>query len=303
MKIFACNKFLVFFALPFTVIFFSCLVSLNAQVVLSNTQDYKNFYFEVKQGHLLYEQGNYSEALLRYEAASQMVVFVQTSFLKKFLDTAIKAENEPLQKKYASLIERQKKTPAEYAHLGPKLDSLLAEDQRVRTKKQRLIQYYWKNLNNKSVMSSSKFLKAKKAEEEWSRTDSLNIQILLSLFEEHGFLDESKIGYERFSTVFLLLLHFDKDTSNTVLLPIFDKALAKGQITPDSYALILDRHLDSCKLPQKYYAWPMLRSDPKLSEEEIKQINNLREDIGIYSSEIIISESRGHWRVSYKSRE
>jgi len=152
-------------------------------------------------------------------------------------------------------------------------------------------------------MNSSKFLKAKKAKEEWSRTDSLNIQILLSMFEEYGFLDESKIGSERYKTVFLLLLHFDKDTSNTVLQPILDKALANGQITPSHYALILDRHLYACKLPQKYYAWPMLRSDPKLSIEEIKQINNLREDIGIYSNEIIISETRGYWQVSYKSRE
>ena len=123
-----------------------------------------------------------------------MVTFVQTPYLVKFLKTAKKAKNKPLQKKYESLIERQKKTPAEYAHLGPKLDRILAEDQRVRTENQRLIKYYWKNVDNKSVVNSSKFLKAKKAEEEWSRTDSLNIQTLFSMFEEYGFLDESKIG-------------------------------------------------------------------------------------------------------------
>jgi len=135
MKIFTYTKFNIFFALPFIVTFFSCFVSLNAQ-------NYKNFYTEVNQGNSLYKQGNYSEALLRYEVASQMVNFVQTPYLEKFLKIAKKAENNPLQKKYESFIERQKKTPAEYAHLGPKLDSLLVEDQRVRTKKQRLNKYY-----------------------------------------------------------------------------------------------------------------------------------------------------------------
>ena len=191
MKIFTYTKIRILFAFPFVVAFFSCLASLNAQ-------DYKTYYYELYQANRLYNQGNYSEALLRYEAASQMVNFVETPHLKKFLKAAKKTKNQSLQKKYESLIERQKKTPAEYAHLGPQLDRLIAEDQRVRTKKQKLIKYYWKNIDNKSVMNSSKFLKAKKAEEDWCRTDSLNIQILLSMFEEHGFLNESKIGYERY---------------------------------------------------------------------------------------------------------
>lgn len=303
MKKLAYTKLHIFFSLPFIVTFFSCLASLNAQVISSDTQDHKSFYYEVNQANRLYNQGNYSEALSRYEAASQLVNFVQTPYLLKFLKAAKKADNISLQKKYESLIEKQKKTPAKYAHLGSKLDSLLAEDQRIRTKKQRHIKYYWKNVDNKSLVNSTKFLKTKKTRDEFLRTDSLNIQILLSMFEEYGFLDESKIGYERFKTVYLLLLHFDKDTNNTILQPIFDKALVKGQINPYQYALILDRHLYVSELPQKYYAWPMLRADPKLSEEEIKQINNLREDIGIYGNEIIISETRGHWRVSYKSSE
>ena len=292
MRIFTYTKSDIFFALSFIVALFSCCTSLNAQ-------DYKRFYSEVNEGKSLYAQGSYSEALLRYEAASQIVDFVQTPFLQKFLKAARKAKNKTLEQKYKRLIETQKKTPAEYAHLGPKLDSLLAEDQRVRKKKQRLIKYYWKNVDNSSVWHSPKFMKAKKAQEEWSRTDSLNIQILLSMFDEYGFLDERKIGEERHAAVFVLLLHFDKDTSNTVLQPILDRALAKGQITPVSYALILDRHLNSCNLPQKYYSWPMLRSDPKLSEEDIKHISKLRADIGIYENEIMINESRGYWSVSY----
>ena len=147
MKIFTYTKFIIFFGLPFIVTFFSCFASVNAQ-------NYKSFYNEVNQGNRFYNQGNYSEALLRYESASKMVTFVQTPYLKKFLKTAKKAKNKPLQKKYESLIERQKKTPAEYAHLGPKLDRILAEDQRVRTENQRLIRYYWKNVDNKSVVNS-----------------------------------------------------------------------------------------------------------------------------------------------------
>ena len=108
---------------------------------------------------------------------------------------------------------------------------------------------------------------------------------------------------DSYNIVFPLLLHFDKDTNNLVLQPILDKALTKGQINPYTYALILDRHLNSCQLPQKYYAWPVLRSDPKLSEEDIKQINKLRKSIGMYEDEIVIKETRGHWMVSYKPKE
>ncbi len=305
MKIVTYTKISRFFAFPFVVNLFLCFASLNAQeILLQNTKDYKSYYYEVYQADRLFNQGNYSEALLRYKAASQMVNFVETPILKKFLEAAKKANDQSLEKEYESLIEIQKNTPAEYAHLGPTLDELIAEDQKVRKKKQKLVNYYWKNKDNKSVMNSSKFQKAKKAEEEWRRTDSLNIQILLSMFEEHGFLDESKIGYDRYyNIVFPLLFHFDKDTNNLVLQPILDEALEKGQINPYSYAIILDRHLNSCQLPQKYYAWPILSSDPQLSEEEIDQINKLREDLGLFRDEIVITETKGHWIVSYKPKE
>ena len=273
---------------------FLCVESLNAQ-------DYKRFYYEVYQADILSKQGNHSEALLKYEDASEWMNFVPTVLLKKFNKVAKKAENTTLEHKYRTLIDKQKDCPPEYAHVCEKLDSLVYEDQRVRTKKSRLVRYYWKNVDKESVMNSPKFLKAKEARMDWKRTDSLNILILLDMFEEYGYLDEGKVGRENNYKVEVMLLHFDKDTSNVVLQPILDKALANGQITPQWYTITLDRHLYACKLPQKFYGWPMLRSDPKLSEEEINEINKLRESIGIYGSDIKIEETRGHWRVDYIS--
>ena len=264
-------------------------------------QDYKRFYYEVYQANIVSKQGNHSEALSMYEAAFEWMDFVPTVLLKKFRKVAKKAGNTTLEKKYKSLIDNQKDCPPEYAHVCAKLDSLVHEDQRVRTKKSRLIRYYWKNVDNESVMNSPKFLKAKKARMDWKRTDSLNILILLDMFEEYGYLHEGKVGYESNNKVEIMLLHFDKDTSNVLLQPILDKALANGQITPQWYTITLDRHLYACELPQKYYGWPMLKSDPKLSEEEINEINKLRESIGIYGSDIKIMETRGHWRVDYIS--
>lgn len=117
------------------------------------------------------------------------------------------------------------------------------------------------------------------------------------MFEEHGYLGEDKVGKEKNSSVEVMLLHFDRDTNNVVLQPILDKALADGQISPYFYGLVLDRHLDACKLPQKYYAWPALRSNPGLSEEEIAKVVKLREEIGMHGSRFKISETRGYWRV------
>ena len=259
-----------------------------------NAQDYKNFYYEVYLGDKLSHQESYSDALTQYEAASKKVDFVSTLYLQKFLKVAKKAKNETLEKKYESQIGRQKKCPAAYAHVAAKLDSLLYEDQRVRTKKQRLVRYYWKHVDNVAVQNTRKFKKAKAVRMDWKRTDSLNILILLSMFEEHGYLGEDKVGSEKNGIVEMLLLHFDKYTSNVVLEPILDKALVNGQITPHWYALILDRHLYACKLPQKYYAWPMLRSDPGLSKEEITKVVELREEVGMYGSRFKISETRGH---------
>ena len=262
-----------------------------------SAQDYKDFYYEVYLGNKLYHQGNYSEALAQYEAASEKVDFVSTSYLQKFLKAAKKDKNETLQKKYEFQIERQKECPVEYAHIGARLDSLVKEDQRVRTKNFKLNKYYRKHIDNKAVHNSPKFLRAKEASLDWERTDSLNVQILLSMFEEHGFLGESKIGSERSSDLFLLLLHFDKDSSNVVLKPILDKALKDSQINPGYYAIILDRHLFACNLPQKFYRWPMLRSDPKLSEEEKNEVLKSREDIGLYGTDFTILGKRGHWQV------
>lgn len=267
-----------------------CVTSLSGQ-------DYNSIYYEIYQGDLQYKQGNYPEALSRYEAASERMSFVPSPTLRKFLRVAKKGKDRPLQKKYESLIQKQKACPAEYAHVGAKIDSLFREDQRVRIKNAKLNRYYWKNIENKSVMNSPKFLKAKEAHKDCHITDSLNIQILLAMFEEHGFLDESKIGYDKYSKVEIILLHFDNDTSNVVLQPIFDKALANGQIRPYIYGHILGRHLHSCKLRPRLYAYGALHSDPKLSEEDIDEIIKLRESIGMYGTELIVSGKRGYWRV------
>jgi len=276
-------------------IFLGLFIVLSLQTI--SAQDHKNFYHEVYQADKLFQQGDLNGALLGYEAASEKARFVPTRILKKFLKVAKEANHIPLKKKFKSLIAVQKKCPSENTHLGVKLDSLMAEDTRVRTKKRKLIRYYWKNVDTESVKNSSKFIRAKNARMDWKRTDSLNILILLSMFEEYGFLDEKKVGYDKQRYVQHILLHFDKDTSNVVLQPILDKALANGQITPGRYALILDRHLYACRLPQKFYAWPMLRSNPELSKEDITEIIKLRESIGMYGTELTILEARGHWQL------
>lgn len=267
-------------------------------------QDHKNFYFKIYEADKLYEKDDFYGALIKYEAASEMVDFIPSRMLDKFLKVANKAKNKVLKEKYQALIRKQNTCPIESIEIGSKIDSLFVEDQRVRTQNSKLIDYYWKNLDNKSVMNSSKFLNGKKAIEDWGETDSLNIVALLSMFEEFGFLDESKVGFDKYFKIETILLHFDNDKNNKVLQPILDEALINGQISPFTYAKILDRHSNNCCKTQQFWTWTDIRYNLSFFDEsEIAKVLKARKSIGLYGTELNVwKHKRGRWMVNNISR-
>jgi len=118
------------------------------------------------------------------------------------------------------------------------------------------------------------------------------------MIEEHGFLDESKVGFQNYLKVEIMMLHFDRDTTNVLLQPILDEALTNGQITPLKYAMILDRHLENSDEVQKFWTWFFIDSDPQFSKEEKKEIIKLRESIGLYGTELVVNEYKGTYTIN-----
>ena len=112
------------------------------------------------------------------------------------------------------------------------------------------------------------------------------------IFEKHGFIGEELVGFWGYNMVIVILLHFDADTSNTVLEPVLTKALNEGKIRPIDFAQILDRHLSGDYTKQKYWLWPDANKEKyAFTENEIPQILKLRESIGIYGSTLKLEKN------------
>lgn len=68
----------------------TALLFLLSFIASLSAQDYKKFYHQIYIGDKLSSEGNYSEALSQYEAASEEVDFVSTTHLQKFYKVAKK---------------------------------------------------------------------------------------------------------------------------------------------------------------------------------------------------------------------
>ena len=118
----------------------------------------------------------------------------------------------------------------------------------------------------------------------------------MKLIDKYGYLGEELIGKHSFE-VHIMLLHFDSDTNNRILLPILNKALEDGLIIPNEYALILDRHSFFQNNNQKYWMWPCSSKIKKLpfSESDLPKIKKNRQSIGVYGSEFWQEKKSSYW--------
>ena len=116
---------------------------------------------------------------------------------------------------------------------------------------------------------------------EWWAVDSINMNTLLTLIKVNGFPSEKRVVKEAYGNDFIILLHFDKDEDNQILKPIIDKALIEGDIEPSDYAWIIDRRLSWGRQRKDPYYYHMPLGLDKLSEEDIRDINERRKKIGL----------------------
>lgn len=270
----------------------SLLISINL-----NAQNMNSFYFDVNSANNLAESGKVDSAILKYENAFKNVQYVPVTYLRKVLKLSKSTRDKERIKHYSKRIKIQNKGTD--PHLKATIDSLVKVDQKVRKRKSvRISRYSWDcDRDPECNKQSAKYKKSKRAIEHWMKTDSLNTYFLLDLFEKHGFIGEELVGFKGYLSVWGILLHFDADTSNTVLEPVLTKALNEGKISPIHFAYILDRHLSGDNTKQKYWLWPDKNKEKyAFMENEIPQILKLRESIGIYGSGLK-QEKRGNYWV------
>lgn len=254
------------------------------------------FYSLINDATNLAKNGKLDSAIITYEDAFILKKYVHTSYLQKVLKLSKEKKDEVRVRKYTSQINTQLKGTK--LELIPIIDSLLREDQRIRSNKHyKASKYYWKCLNDCNCnKQSKKYLKSTFLRNEWIDTDKSNASYLLKLIDEYGYLGEELIG-KRSSETFVMLLHYDVDTNNIVLSPILDKALEEGSILPKEYAMILDRHSFFINNTQTYWMWPCSSKGDKLpfKETEILEILERRESIGIFDSKFWQENKREYW--------
>jgi len=167
--------------------------------------------------------------------------------------------------------------------LKSKLDSVGEEDQRVRGRKYfKAKDYYSKCIYDTTfICNEKKRLKSKKLMEEWWRIDSCNIKFIKDVISKFGYPSEKLVGKQTNSIVSVIVLHYDKDTSNHIMGEHLYIALQEGLISPKMYAWIIDRHLMAAGKNQLYYSIPFPWEN--ISKEQKLRYNQNRYSIGLKS--------------------
>ena len=164
------------------------------------------------------------------------------------------------------------------------LDSLLQEDQRVRSKKHYKANRIYLNHKTDSSLdiSSKKYLSSSELAREWREVDSSNIYSLIIFIEQYGFPSVTRVGHKGYRSSIILMLHFDEDIENKTLGPILKKALLNKEIKALDYARIIDRHLLRTN-EQLYYTWnPCIFK--KLNSKDKQLVLKNRDAIGLKST-------------------
>lgn len=244
--------------------------------------DYINYHLKTYQARKLAYEQKLDSALLLYKQAFKLVDYIHIKNLKAANKIAIKLKDKSFDKFTSDKIKSFNNEDDFNNNYQKIIDSIFIEDQNVRGDEQyraRQVYYEYKfdSLSNKTA---DEFVKAQKLMNEWFHVDSMNIKRLLSLISTNGYPSEKLVGVESYRKAFIVLLHFDTDQDNSILKPIIDKALLNGEITPENYALIVDRRLTLCQGKAPKYFQMGFGLD-KLSEEEIKIINERRRKIGL----------------------
>lgn len=237
---------------------------------------------------------------MSYQQAFALVDHVHYAYLNGALKVCQKLGLQSQKKNYR---EKNKLQIASINNIFKNyLDSICKRDQEVRTSKYlKARNYYFRSKRDSAfVCKEKKYVKSKNLMQEWWATDSANIELLKQFISKNGFPGEKMVGWETTHRVSIILLHYDKDTANHVMGEILKKTLYNGDLSPQMYAWIIDRHLLYAGKPQMYYTIPP--SVPiQQTQEEHDIINSNRESIGLKKFEKMkITNRKKNVSVRYK---
>lgn len=278
----------------FTFLFFS----LN--VYSQDLQNIRDFYYKIYKADLQFKNGYPDSALISYENAFKQVEFVSSVLLRKAEKLSRVNKDKTRIKYYKKQILIQKKCPEENKGILAKVDSLLRLDQKYMGSKYGKASVYCESCLGDSLCdtTSKKYVKSVQLKNIRTKIFFSNINYLIKLMEEHGYIGEQMIGSKNQYGFHVQLFHYDNDTNNRILKPILLEALIQNRISPLTFAVTMDRHLYSTSGKQKYWTSPFETNNPNLSEKEIMEVLKLRESIGIYGSKFkFIQLGNGEWRV------
>lgn len=274
--------------------FFFLSITLIAQ------NDYISYYHLCRKAEKLGQAGKIDSASLTFQQAFCNVNYVHDEFLKKAAKIEKKNGNTGKAKEYLELIEMHKN--AINVELKREIDSLGKEDQRIRTNKYLKAKYYYYKCLYDSTFkcNQSKFAAARTLMMDWHTTDSLNIEFVKEFIEKNGFPSERLVGNSAYVSAYIMILHYDKDTSNHIMIDALNSALMNGDILPRDYAWIIDRHLDFARKKQRYYT--LAFELETLTQVEWDHYNENRASIGLGKLQDLKVVKRGH-SISIKYNE
>ena len=264
-----------------------------------NTNDYIGYYNLTNQAEVLYAQKLYDSCFTTYQKAFSKVDYVHNDNLRNAAKVCKKLGNKEQATVYLKMIKTHEaainQTYKKY------LDSLAKRDQGVRSSKYvKARNYYYSFLFDTTLVADAKkYAKAETLMKEWWATDSMNIESVKNFIAKNGFPSEKLVGDMTNNSVAVIILHYDKDTSNHIMEETLKNALYNGNITPHKYGWIIDRHLYHAGKPQIYHTLPYFIRE--LSKEERELVNSNRESIGMKKlEEITIIYHKNSITVKYK---
>ena len=274
---------------------------LFAFIILSisaNSQELNEANKNLIAANQLSNEGYIDSAITTYELAFKQIEYVNSTHIHQVIKLAKQSKDRDRIKKYKKQLKEKKK--CKNTKLKAEIDSIHEWDRLIRIGVfTRQIQFY--NACNEDSLcdkSAIKYLEAKKHYDSAMVIDANNQQALLDILQrESGYKGEFSIGSKNEYTYFLLLFHYDNDTNNRVLKPYLDEALEKGYLTPLTYTYVLDRHEYHTMGTQTYWAWPILKEDPNLTDKQIAEANERRKNMGIFSKISSIENKRGDWLI------
>lgn len=271
-------------------VFFLCVFILSV-VSFTYSQEiklksYPKYYHLIREAKMLSQEGKSHLALQKFDSATSTVRYVHTDNWIWASKEAKKAGDCELALKYTQMAIsqganekfidnfndcpginnkfRRKLSALKKKHdlridlrLQSYLDSLYTEDQRIRTSK---------DIDKVEV----------------AKVDSSNIAALKQVIRKYGYPDERIVGRETARKIFLVVLHYDKDTNNIIMKDILMNALYDGKITPQNYAWVVDRRLNwGPSKADPYYYQIVTKKFSMLADSEKQEIDNRRYLIGL----------------------